>query len=58
MIRAAWLVPFCPLLGAALAALAPEHLRTLAHVPVVAGIALAFLVSLLVALRGRAPRRP
>jgi proton-translocating NADH-quinone oxidoreductase chain L len=48
--RAAWLVPFFPLLGAALAAFGPKRLRTLAHLPVVAGIALAFLVSLLLLL--------
>ena len=42
----AWLVPFFPLLGAAIAVLGPKRVRDLAHVPVVAGIALAFLVSL------------
>ncbi len=50
MTRAAWLVPFFPLLGAALAAFGPKRLRTDAHLPVVAGIALAFLVSLLLLL--------
>jgi NADH-quinone oxidoreductase subunit L len=42
----AWLIPFFPLLGAAFAVLGPKRMRELAHVPVVAGIALAFLVSL------------
>ncbi len=42
----AWLVPFLPLLGAAIAVLGPKRVRELAHVPVAAGIALAFLVSL------------
>jgi proton-translocating NADH-quinone oxidoreductase chain L len=42
----AWLIPFLPLLGAGVAALGPRQMRTLAHIPVIAGIALAFLVSL------------
>jgi NADH-quinone oxidoreductase subunit L len=42
----AWLVPFLPLLGAAIAAVGARQLRQQAHVPVVAGIALAFVVSL------------
>ena len=42
----AWLIPFFPLLGAAIAVLGPKRVRELAHIPVVAGIALAFLVSL------------
>jgi proton-translocating NADH-quinone oxidoreductase chain L len=44
-VRGAWLVPFFPLLGALLAVIGPKRLRTDAHLPVVAGIALAFLVS-------------
>jgi len=42
----AWLVPLFPLLGALVAAVGPRRVRALAHVPVVAGIGLAFLVSL------------
>ncbi len=42
----AWLIPFFPLLGAAIAVLGPKRMRTDAHLPVIAGIALAFLVSL------------
>jgi NADH-quinone oxidoreductase subunit L len=42
----AWLIPFLPLAGAAVAAIGPQRMRTEAHIPVVAGIALAFLVSL------------
>jgi proton-translocating NADH-quinone oxidoreductase chain L len=42
----AWLIPFFPLLGAGVAALGPKRMRTDAHIPVVVGIALAFLVSL------------
>ena len=42
----AWLIPFFPLLGALVAVLGPKAMRTSAHIPVVAGIALAFLVSL------------
>jgi len=42
----AWLIPFLPLLGAGLAVLGPRRVRTDAHIPVVAGIALGFLVSL------------
>ena len=41
-----WLIPFFPLLGAAVAAFGARRLRSTAHIPVVAGIALAFLVSL------------
>jgi NADH-quinone oxidoreductase subunit L len=44
--RYAWLIPFFPLLGALVAALGTKRMRELAHVPVVAGIALAFVVSL------------
>jgi NADH-quinone oxidoreductase subunit L len=42
----AWLIPFLPLLGAGVAVLGPRRMRTDAHIPVAAGIALAFLVSL------------
>ena len=42
----AWLIPFFPLLGAGVAVLGPRRMRTHAHIPVIAGIALAFLVSL------------
>ncbi len=45
-VRNVWLIPFFPLLGAAVAAVGARQLRTMAHVPVVAGIVLAFLVSL------------
>jgi NADH-quinone oxidoreductase subunit L len=41
-----WLIPFLPLLGAIIAAVGARQLRFQAHVPVVAGIVLAFLVSL------------
>jgi NADH-quinone oxidoreductase subunit L len=41
-----WLIPFFPLLGAIVAAVGARQLRFRAHWPVVAGIALAFLVSL------------
>jgi NADH-quinone oxidoreductase subunit L len=46
LIRNAWLVPFFPLLGALIAAAAGRQLREKAHLPVAAGIFLAFLVSL------------
>jgi NADH-quinone oxidoreductase subunit L len=42
----AWLVPFFALLGAAVAALGPEPVRKRAHLPVIAGIGLGFLLSL------------
>jgi NADH-quinone oxidoreductase subunit L len=42
----AWAVPFFPLLGALVAAAGPRRVRAVAHIPVVAGIGLAFLVSL------------
>jgi NADH-quinone oxidoreductase subunit L len=45
-VRFAWLIPFLPLLGAAIAAVGARRLRFHAHIPVVAGIALAFLFSL------------
>ncbi len=40
-----WIIPCLPLLGAIIAALGARRLRSSAHVPVVAGIALAFLFS-------------
>jgi NADH-quinone oxidoreductase subunit L len=46
MIRLAWLVPFLPLAGALAAALGAKRLKFDAHIPVIGGIALAFLVSL------------
>jgi NADH-quinone oxidoreductase subunit L len=46
LVNNAWLVPFLPLLGAAIAAIGGRQLREHAHIPVVAGIFLAFLVSL------------
>ena len=45
LIENSWLVPFFPLTGALVAAAAGRELREKAHVPVVVGIALAFLVS-------------
>ncbi len=42
----AWLVPALPLLGAIIAAVGGRWLKALSHIPVVAGIALAFVVSL------------
>ena len=45
-VRNVWLIPFFPLLGAMIAAVGARQLRAMAHVPVVAGIVLAFLVSL------------
>jgi NADH-quinone oxidoreductase subunit L len=42
----AWLIPLCPLVGAGLAVLGPKPVRAVAHIPVAAGIALAFLLSL------------
>ncbi len=44
--KIAWLIPFLPLLGAGVAVLGPRRMRTEAHIPVAAGIGLAFLVSL------------
>ncbi len=41
-----WIIPCLPLLGALIAAIAARRLGSNAHVPVVAGIALAFLFSL------------
>ena len=46
LIRNAWLVPFFPLLGGLIAAVAGRRLGGNAHLPVVVGIGLAFLVSL------------
>ena len=46
MINLAWLIPFFPLLGAAIAVLGPKRVRENAHIPVAGGIALGFLVSL------------
>jgi NADH-quinone oxidoreductase subunit L len=46
LIRNAWLVPFFPLLGAAVAAAGARQLKERASLPVIAGIGLAFLVSL------------
>ena len=40
-----WMIPCLPLLGAIIAALGARRLRSSSHVPVVAGIVLAFLVS-------------
>ena len=40
-----WMIPCLPLLGALIAALGARWLRSSSHVPVVAGIVLAFLVS-------------
>jgi proton-translocating NADH-quinone oxidoreductase chain L len=45
-VRYAWLIPFFPLLGAAVAAFGARRLRSAAHWPVWIGIGLAFLVSL------------
>ena len=46
LIRNAWLVPFFPLLGGLIAAVAGRRLGARAHLPVVVGIGLAFVVSL------------
>jgi proton-translocating NADH-quinone oxidoreductase chain L len=46
MINLAWLIPFFPLLGAAVAVVGPKWMRQHAHLPVAGGIALGFLVSL------------
>ena len=46
LVRCAWLVPLLPLLGGLAAALFAKRLKGQAHVPVVIGIAAAFLVSL------------
>jgi NADH-quinone oxidoreductase subunit L len=46
LVNHCWLVPFLPLLGGLIAAVASRRFRRQAHIPVVAGIALSFLVSL------------
>lgn len=45
-VRNAWLIPLLPLLGALAAAIGARRLRGMAHLPVIAGIGLAFLFSL------------
>ncbi len=45
-IKSAWLIPLLPLVGAGLAALGPKRVRLESHLPVIAGIGFAFLVSL------------
>ena len=45
LISNAWLVPFLPLAGALTSAIAARQLKERAHLPVIIGIALAFLVS-------------
>ncbi len=44
-VRNAWLIPFFPLLGAGFAVLGPKKVKADAHIPVIAGLALAFLTS-------------
>src|SRR3954466_5781075 len=46
LVRNAWLVPALPLLGALIAAVGGRWLKQQSHLPVVAGIGTAFLVSL------------
>ena len=46
LVRNAWLVPFLPLLGGLIAAVGGKWLKQQSHLPVIAGIGLAFLVSL------------
>ena len=46
LVRNAWLVPTLPLLGALVAAVGGKWLGARSHLPVIAGIGLAFLVSL------------
>jgi NADH-quinone oxidoreductase subunit L len=46
IVRNAWLVPFLPLLGGLVAAIGGKWLKQHSHLPVVAGIGLAFLVSM------------
>jgi NADH-quinone oxidoreductase subunit L len=46
-VRNAWLVPFLPLLGGLVAAIGGKWLKERSHLPVVGGIGLAFLVSLI-----------
>jgi NADH-quinone oxidoreductase subunit L len=45
-VRYAWLIPLFPLLGALLAVLGARRWKSQAHIPVVTGIALAFLFSI------------
>ena len=54
MIDYCWLAPLCPLLGAIIAAVGGRWLKEQSHVPVVAGIGIAFLLSLLM-LRDAGP---
>ena len=49
-----WLIPSLPLLGAIIAAAGARRLRFSAHYPVIAGIGLAFIISLVV-LRSAGP---
>ncbi|WP_435005854.1 NADH-quinone oxidoreductase subunit L [Tundrisphaera lichenicola] len=46
LVRNAWLVPFFPLLGGLIAAVGGKWLKQQSHLPVVAGIGLAFLISM------------
>jgi NADH-quinone oxidoreductase subunit L len=46
LVRNAWLVPFLPLLGGLIAAVGGKWLKQHSHLPVVAGIGLAFVVSM------------
>ncbi len=46
LVENAWLVPFLPLLGGLVAAIGGKWLKQQSHIPVVAGIGLAFFVSL------------
>ncbi len=45
MIKLCWLIPFLPLLGAFITAVGGRWLKLWAHIPVIAGIALAFLIA-------------
>ena len=59
LVRNAWLVPFLPLLGGLIAAVAGKWLKQQSHLPVVFGIGLAFCVSLvLVASVGQTEVKP
>jgi NADH-quinone oxidoreductase subunit L len=58
-VRNAWLVPFLPLLGALVAAIGGKWLKERSHLPVIAGIGLAFLVSLVLLFSiGRTTAKP
>jgi NADH-quinone oxidoreductase subunit L len=57
-VHEAWLVPALPLLGAIVAAVGGRWLRGMSHIPVVAGIALAFVVSLLLLAGADGPTQP